>query len=125
MEPAADGNDDVPSFAKRACNPPNWEGLEEEAGESCDGEVLEPDPIPSPGTEMPAAPSRPMAPWFKTGGLWLGGSGGGGAITPDGEAPGEGDPEAGRGGSLGGSLGGPELPVAKGDGLMGVPDPPP
>lgn len=129
MEPAADGNedngDDVLSFAKRPCSPPSWEGLEEEAeaGESCDGEALEPDPIPSPGTEIPAAPSRPMAPWFNMDGLWFGGSGGGGAIKLDGEATGDGDPEAGRGGSLGGSLGGPELPVGKGGGLMGVPDP--
>lgn len=57
-------------------------------------------PIPSPGTDIPAAPSRLMAPWFKYPPAWL-------PPVETGLCVWTGDAFPLRGGSLGGNEGGP------------------
>ena len=103
----------VPSLENRDCSsficaPAPAEGVVLAEGGAAGGF-----PMPSPGTETPAAPSRLMAPWFKT--PARAGDPGGGDRT--GRAGGDigagdttaGEPEPDRGGSRGGRLGGPGL----------------
>lgn len=68
--------------------------------------LLLPPPIPNPGTDNPAAPSRSTAPWFKKLVCLLGASGAGSRGVALGELL------LCRGGSLGGRLGGVGFPAA-------------
>lgn len=98
-----DDDDDVDSLPKRD-DSPLIEDERPELGRS-DGEAVElillDEPMPRPGTDIPAAPSRLTAPRFITpesgSASGWGAAGGGGLKLPL------------RGGSLGGSDGGPEV----------------
>lgn len=103
----------VPSLENRDCSsficaPAPAEGVAPAEGGATRGF-----PMPSPGTETPAAPSLLMAPWF-TSPARAGDPGGGDRTGRAGGDVGVGDiaagePEPDRGGSRGGRLGGPGL----------------